>query len=139
MAVRPTERKQGKIAAGAVSLVLAAWIAAPALAAPAYEAICNKAHNATLEVSADELTAATVSHDVVATDSADKVDVLSADHLLKPRVEATVREVFADDETEPAEAVQTEADDSVIMNTRVPGVSDDELARFKRQMYRRDI
>ncbi len=113
MAVRPTERKQGNIAAVAASLLLTALVAAPTLA----------------------------SHDVVEPDSADKVDVLSADHLLKPRVEATVREVFADsdDEAEPAEAVQTEADEPVIMNTRVPGVSDDELARFKRQMYRKDI
>ena len=141
MAVRPTERKQGTIAAVAASLVLTAWIAAPALAAPAHESLCDKTHDATLEVSETQLTAIPVSHDTVETDSAAKVDVLSADHLLKPRVEATVREVFADsdDETKAAEDVQTEADDPVIMNTRVPGVSDDELARFKRQMYRKDI
>lgn len=141
MAVPPTGRKQGNIAAVAASLLLTALIAAPALAAPAYKALCDKTHDATLEVSKNELTSTLVSHDLVEPDSADKVDVLSADHLLKPRVEATVREVFADsdDEAEPAEAVQTEADDPVIMNTRVPGVSDDELARFKRQMYRKDI
>lgn len=145
MAVRPTERKQGTIAAVAASLVLTALVAtlsaAPALAAPALESLCDKTHNATLEVSEIQLTATPVSHDTVETDSAAKVDVLSADHLLKPRVEATIREVFADsdDETKAAEDVQTEADDPVIMNTRVPGVSDDELARFKRQMYRKDI
>jgi len=145
MAVRPTGRKQGNIAAVAASLLLTALVAtlsaAPTFAAPAYEALCNKTHDATLDVSENELTATPVSHDVVEPDSADRVDVLSADHLLKPRVEATVREVFvdSDDEAEPAEAVPTEADDPVIMNTRVPGVSDDELARFKRQMYRKDI
>lgn len=141
MAVRPPGHKQGNIAGFTACLALAAWIASPALAAPAHDTLCDKTHDATLEVAENQLTATPVSHDVEQDASADKVDVLSDDHLLKSSVEAIVREVFADgeDEADPAEAVQTDADDPVIMNTRVPGVSDDELARFKRQMYRKDI
>ncbi len=141
MAIRPPGHKQGKIAGITASLVLAAWFASPALAAPARDAICDDGHDATLDVREQQLTATPVSHDMEQETAADEVDVLSADHLLKPSVEAIIREVFTDgeDETESTEAIQTEADDPVIMNTRIPGVSDDELARFKRQMYRRDI
>ena len=69
------------------------------------------------------------------------MDTLSVNHLLRPRAAATIREVFADsdDDTEQPEAQQSDVDDTVIMNTRVPGFSDDDLARFKRQMLRKDI
>ena len=122
-------------------LVLAALMASPVLAAPAYDTLCENTHSATLEVAQNELTAAPVSHDVEQDSPADKVDVLSADHLLKPSVEAIVREAFADtdDEEDVSETSHTEAEDPVMMNTRVPGVSDDELARFKRQLLRKDI
>lgn len=141
MAIRPPGHRQGNIAASTACLVLAALIAGPALAAPAHDALCDKSHDATLDVSENQLTATAVSHDVEQEASADNVDILSDDHLLKSSVEAIVREAFADDEddAELAEALQTDADDPVILNTRVPGVSDDELARFKRQMFRKDI
>ena len=141
MAARLPGQRQGNTAGITACLVLAAWIASPALAAPAYETLCEKTHNATLDIARNELTASPVSHDVEPEASADKVEVLSADHLLKPSVEAIVREAFADsdDEDDASDTVQTEAEDPVIMNTRVPGFSDDQLARFKRQMYRKDI
>jgi hypothetical protein len=141
MAVRPTERKQGNLAALAVSLVLASGFVTSANAAPVHGTLCSETHDATLEVSEIELTASLVNHEMESQDSADKVDTLAADHLLRPRAAATIREVFADsdDEAEQSEAAQTEADEAVIMNTRVPGYSDDELTRFKRQMYRKDI
>jgi len=141
MAVRPLERKQGKLAALAVSLVLATSFVTTASGAPVRDMLCSETHDATLEVSRIELTASLVNHDMEDQDTADKVDSLAADHLLRPRAAATMREVFADsdDEAEQTEAEQAEADEAVIMNTRVPGYSDDELTRFKRQMYRKDI
>jgi hypothetical protein len=141
MAVRPTERKQGNLTALAVSLVLATGFVTSANGAPVHGTLCSETHDATLEVSEIELTASLVNHEMESQDSADKVDTLAADHLLRPRAAATIREVFADgdDEAEQSETAQAEADEAVIMNTRVPGYSDDELTRFKRQMYRKDI
>ncbi len=85
--------------------------------------------------------------------------------LLAPRAEAAIREAFRDSVTgatrsaapELAKAVVTppmastaseldESDDvgekleaPSAMKTRLPGVSDDDLSRFKKQMFRRDI
>ena len=69
---------------------------------------------------------------------------MSADRLLKPRFEATVREVFAEDEEEAQETeseaeADAEAEQPKALRIRVPGVTDEDLVRFKRQMYRRDI
>lgn len=141
MAIRPTERKQGNLAALAVSVVLATGFVTSANGAPVHGKLCSETHDATLEVSEIELIASLVNHEMESQNATDKVDTLAADHLLRPRAAATIREVFADgdDEAEQSEAAQTEADETVIMNTRVPGYSDDELTRFKRQMYRKDI
>lgn len=141
MTVRPTERKTFNLAALAASLALATGFVTVAFAAPSHEPICSKSRDATLEVSENELSVTLVNHEIEVQQAADKVDTLSANHLLRPRAAATIREVFADsdDDTEQPEAQQSDVDDSVIMNTRVPGFSDDELARFKRQMLRKDI
>ena len=142
MAVQPSEQKQGNLAALAVSLVLAAGFMTSANGAPVHATLCSETHDATLEVSQIELTASLVNHEMESQDAADdKVDSLAADHLLRPRAAATIREVFADsdDEAESSDAAESEADEALIMNTRVPGYSDDELMRFKRQMYRKDI
>jgi hypothetical protein len=141
MTVKPTERKQTNLAALAASLALATGFVTAAYAAPVRDTLCSKTHDATLEISENELSATLVSHEIEIRDSDDKVDTLSADHLLGPRAAATIREAFADsdDVTEQTEAQPSDADDTIIMNTRVPGFSDDELARFKRQMYRKDI
>lgn len=141
MAVGPTRRKLDKLAVLATGLALAAWFVTPAFGAPVHDTLCNESRDATLEVSEYELSATLVNHEMKEQVATDRVDAPSADHLLSPRAAATIREVFADsdDEAEESEATQTDADDTVIMNTRVPGLSDDELARFKRQMYRKDI
>jgi hypothetical protein len=140
MTVRPTERKTINLAAFAASLALATGFMTAASAAPVHNTLCSETRDATLEVSDNELSATLVNHELEIQD-ADGVDALSASHLLRPRAAATIREAFADsdDETEQPEAKQAEADDTVIMNTRVPGLSDDEMARFKRLMYRKDI
>jgi hypothetical protein len=39
-----------------------------------------------------------------------------------------------------AETTETEGDESVSgMNTKLPGISDDAMLRYKKQMFRRDI
>ena len=141
MTARPIGRKQGNLAALAASLALATGFVTAAHAAPVHETLCSDKRDATREVSENELSITLINHEVEDQEAAEKVDVLSAEHALRPRAVATIREVFADseDEAEPAKTEQSDADDTVIMNTRVPGFSDDELARFKRQMYRKDI
>ena len=141
MTARPIGRTQANLAALAASLALATGFVAAAHAAPVHETLCNDKGDATLEVSESELSFTLINHEIEDQEAAEKVDALSAEHALRPRAVATIREVFADsdDEAEPAKTEQSDADDTVIMNTRVPGFSDDELARFKRQMYRKDI
>jgi hypothetical protein len=145
MAVRPSEPKQGKVSAAAV-LLLAGLFAGPVCGAPNHEIICDDAHDATLEISSDELTASTVSHELenddVAAEIASEMGILPQGHALKPNVEAAVRDMFTDSEKDSAAHDVNEAQESdtaVIMNTRVPGISDDQLARIKRQMFRKDI
>jgi hypothetical protein len=141
MATGPTGRTQSSLAALAASLLLATGFVTIAYAAPVHDTLCSNTRDATLEVSENSLSVTLVNHEIEDQETADKVDVISAEHLLRPRAIATIREVFADsdDEAKQPETEQSEADESVIMNTRVPGFSDDELARFKRQMYRKDI
>lgn len=145
MAIRPTVSKQRNISALVALLSLGAWHAAPVFAASEHEILCEESHDATLEVTAYELTARPVSHDVDASETADlassSIDVLSNDHLLKPRVDAAVRKVFTDTEmkTLPEQQPVGEPDDSVIQEPAAPPMSDRQAKPVKRQMYRRDI
>lgn len=73
------------------------------------------------------------------TTSASEFEAMSPSHSLAPRVEAALRKIFKD----PAARLD-DIDDSVglkrpAMTTRVPGISDDQLIRYKRRMYRKDI
>lgn len=140
MAGRPTERKHVTLAALAAGFALATGFMASASGAPVRGGLCSDdAQEATLEVPKGELSATLVNHELEGSAVSEKVDALSADQLLTPSAAAEIREVFGDSETEQADAADADADDAVIMNTRVPGYSDDELARFKRQMFRKDI
>ena len=131
MAIRPKEPKQVNIAATAAVLVLVGWFAAPVLAASDHRVLC-----------AEERTAIPDFNEQVRTETAaSTIDAVAADHLLKPRVEATAREVFADsiDETaadEPVE-IESEADDAAELRLRP--MSEIEVAPLRRQMYRKDI
>jgi len=97
--------------------------------------------------------------------SLEAVKVVSSSSLLAPRAEAAIRDAFKESiklsgssikaslnqsslsdpmagaksqtETAPEDDVQDDAD--IGMNTKLPGVSDEDLSRFKKQMYRRDI
>ena len=130
MAVRPSEPQQGNNAAAAALLVLAAWIAGPVLAAPDHDPLCDESHDNALEVSQQELTATPVNTS----------DELLTNHLLKRRVEATVRKVFDEVQEKVAEEVAdpTEAE-APVPEPVTQGLSDGEVTPLRRQMYRRDI
>ena len=109
--------RQGKpFAAGALLALLVVWIAGPATA------------SSNTPVVGDDVEK-----------SANEFDTFSPSHSLAPRVEAVLRKVF-----EKPAAQLDDIDESVsskrpAMTTRVPGISDEQLARYKRQMYRKDI
>jgi hypothetical protein len=113
-----------------------------------------------------EVVSHTASKSVLGEDvSLEDVKVVSSINLLAPRAEAAIKDAFEESiklssssikanlnqssltdpmagaesqtETAPEDDVQDEAD--IGMNTKLPGVSDDDLSRFKKQMYRRDI
>ena len=139
MVGRPETPKQGNATATLILLLLTSGFAVPALAAPDHDAFCDGHDEANLEISAAELAATPVSHELDDPER-NESETVSADQLLKPRFDAMVREVFVEDENEEGlEEAQIEADEPAALRIRVPGVSDDDLVRFKRQMYRRDI
>lgn len=148
MAGRQSATKQGNaFAANAVILLLAAWFAAPVTAAPNIEIGCEGVADATLEIPVHKLNAEIVNHDVDDQAIGSDSDVLTPAHYLTPQAQATLRKVF-DDTARPLAELAPRNDDSVDdvareelpdMNARVPGVTDSELARYRRQMYRSDI
>jgi len=133
--------RQGKTFAAGASLVLlvSAWHADPAIASSNTHTLCDDVNEITLEITAKELQA-TISSDkldadkVDAVESATDLDTMSATESLVPSDQAIPRKVFEETATR-----FSESDELPAMNARVPGVSDDELARYKRQMYRTDI
>jgi hypothetical protein len=112
-----TEPQQGISVAAAALLVLAGWLAGPALAAPDH----------------DE------SQQALAAAPANPSEALLEDHLLKPLVEATARKVFAETEDADEEEVDTDDVDLPEPGPVIQGLSDGEVAPLKRQMFRRDI
>ena len=145
MAVRQTASKRSTITAATALFLLGAWHAAPVLAASDLEILCKNSHEATLEVAEYELIPRQVSHDIDASDMADVASsqdsILAKDHLLKPRVDATVRKVFADSDRKSL--VEDEGvhnlEESAIQELAAPRMTDGHAAPFKRQMYRQDI
>jgi len=156
MSRRHSLPKQGTRAAMAVLFALA-WIG-PAGASPGYPSSCDDAGDPLLEITESALTATNVSHDIPVS-SAESVPVsrgISPAKLFRPGAAASLRKAF-DDGTNRLEELTSgpvvdvsppvrrdersvaEADKPSTMNTRVPGVSSEELARYKRQMYRKDI
>ena len=140
MVGRPDTPKHGKTTAALALLLLAGGVATPVLAAPDHNILCDEHHEATLDISTDELIARPASHELDARENGDETETVSADKLLKPRFDATVREVFAEDDDEVQETeTETETEEPKALRNLVPGISDDDPVRFKRQMYRRDI
>ncbi len=162
-------KQQKSIPASAVFFVMAAIFAAPALAATSIRVPCKDISAPTLDVSLDALITAVVSHDIAVSaakddDSVDDIEMISSASLLAPRAEAAIRDAFEGSESAPVVAAGTDLVDAVLtppmagaesqteaadeddvqqpesgMNTRLPGVSDDAMSRYKKQMFRRDI
>jgi len=150
--------QRNTFAAGAAVFIMAGICTAPALAATSAQIDCpEEATRATLDVPAHFLATDFVSHSVPAasiTDEnisteIDEAEIAPSSSLLAPRAAAAIRNAFISSHTPPmagtdAKAVsEPEDDESTLpdsgLNTELPGVSDEELARYKKQMYRRDI
>jgi hypothetical protein len=150
-------KQQNTFAASALLVVLAGICTAPALAATSTRIDCpEEATRATLDVTSDILTAELVSHSNPAEPNADEQAIANIDagetaspaSLLAPRAAAAIREAFKLPHTPPmagtdAKPESATDDESTVpdsgMNTELPGVSDEDFARYKKQMYRRDI
>lgn len=100
-------------------------------------------------------------------DTLKKVSLTPSNRLLAPQAEAAIRDAFADSESTPQQSeldettaqptssihlpmADTDAtpktDEEEVtpvpesgMTTKLPGISDDDYQRYKKQMYRRDI
>lgn len=130
MAERPKQAHKGRTAVAATLLAVCGWMAGPALAAPEPDLICADKHDATLDVSATELSAR----------PANSSNELPGNRLLIPRVEAAAREVFEEEDR------GTDGDDATDEAAADKGpepvsrrLSNTETTPFRRQMYRRDI
>ena len=156
MAIRLSLPKQGIRAATAVLFALA-WIGT-AGASPGYEAPCDTAADPLLEISESALTTTNVSHELpmASDESGATTQGVSPQRLFNPNAAASLRKAFDDDAdrltelaagpvvdalppVKQSERPIADAERPATMNTRVPGVSSEELARYKRQMYRKDI
>jgi len=152
--------RSGLFAAAAAGVALLAAWTAPAFAATNSTTLCEQLALATLDVPDIALKSRVVNHDAEPAEQSAiaNVEALSPQHLLAPGVEAALRRVFSEEIPRDEEAIesasaplaetQPEADtlnrplpetEPAPMNTRVPGVSDDDLVNFKQQMYRKDI
>lgn len=145
MALRPRAPRQGTVASTAAILVLTGCLAAPVLAASDRGLLCDENRKANLDIAEQELATVQTSHEVNGDDPVDAtattIDSVAADHLLKPRVEATAREVFAvtTGESDSEEVLQVDSDDEEVAKPRLRRMSDNKLAPVRRQMYRKDI
>ncbi len=151
---RSTPNQQNTFAAGAALLVLAGIFAAPTLAATSSKIDCPKTTAATLDVPFQGLVPEFVSHNVpavVKNEEVEEIEFTSSESLLAPLAEAAIRDAFKAVHTAPVagteaktKTISAEENDKrtevdTAMRTKLPGISDDEFARYKKQMYRRDI
>lgn len=149
--------QQTTFAASATLCVLAGICTAPALAATSSHIDCpEESTRATLNVPVYALTTELASHGVAyasvdnneAIIEIDEIELASSSSLLAPRAAAAIRDAFrlshtapmvgTDANPEPANDDERSLPDSG-MNTELPGVSDEDFSRYKKQMYRRDI
>jgi hypothetical protein len=159
---------QNPVVANAAMFILVAIFTAPALAATSSQIPCSESVQITLDVAVESLIAETVGHNVPAPSiirksSKDEVTVVSTTSFLVPRAEEAIRDAFAESDSaalarsssvlsksalnppmagtkSKAETDEGDDEDTVSrMNTRLPGVSDAAMSRYKKQMFRRDI
>ena len=163
--VSPKQRR--KLAADAAFFVLATIVATPALAATSSRIPCSEAVEVTLNVAVASLITENVGHTVPAASitgesSIVEISTISSTSLLAPRAEEAIRDAFAESDSatidspvaelpnaalppmagteSKAETTEANDDETVSgMNTKLPGISDDAMLRYKKQMFRRDI
>ena len=166
MADVSTKPSQAKfLAADAAIFVLSVCFALPALAATTGQIPCSETEQANLDVAFAALVAKNVTHEVLVKPidddaSAEQTEIASSNSLLGSRAEAAIREVFKERDnagvelttavaTPPMAGTDSQSDITANdedgaeadtgMNIRLPGVSDDDLSQYKKQMFRRDI
>ena len=141
--------QRNTFAAGAAVFVIAGICTAPALAATSSQIDCpDEATQATLKVPANLLGADFVNHSGPEA-KIDAVEATPSSSLLAPQAAAAIRNAFISSHTPPmagtdAKPVSAPEDDETTvpdsgMNTELPGVSEEDFLRYKKQMYRRDI
>ena len=159
--------RQKTFAADAAFFVMIAIFTTPALASTAIQIPCTDAPDATLEVPAEALVAKVVNHNIPISNviSDDEFKIASSESLLVPRAAAAVRDAFEEIDRTDSDVADTMLTNAVLtppmagtdskadsdgdsdagsqpdsgMNTKLPGISDDDFSRYKKQMYRRDI
>jgi hypothetical protein len=155
------------IAASAALVTMAAFLAAPAVAATTPRIHCPETDEATLQVQIEELTAVLVNNEIslITRTALEEINVATSATVLAPLAEAAIRDAFlgidsaklespaittaktrvsapmagTDSKVESSTEIRPEVAPVSGMNTKLPGISDDEFARYKKQMYRRDI
>lgn len=155
------------VAVRAVTVAAITCFSLPAFANSPIVLPCPSSTEVTLEIPASQLAAIAVAHDVsiaALDDIASKTveDAIAPSEFLSPRAEDAVRAVFDENtksrretrsllipirKTDNATIIKSDTDAPIetqptgdrLMHTRLPGVSDDELSRYKKQMFRRDI
>lgn len=128
---------------------LASWQAAPAFASSNVPPPCDDAKSTALEIPDNQLHATSVSHELDARSTAsDREDEskgpASPERYLTPEAEAALREFIEDAPKavdQPPAGTDPVSDNKKLpaIKARVPGISEGDLARYKRHMYRRDI
>lgn len=138
MAGRQLKQKPVKGSAILVSLGLVAlWLAAPAIASFDSVSACSDLTEPRLQLSTTDLKAAVSPPDVDAIDVNSSED--SAERIEPTRFLSPGTDVAAPGELDQSPTPLANEEERPPMNARVPGVSDEALSRYKRQMYRKDI
>lgn len=138
-----------KFAASVAAWLLATTFSGPSVASSNVPVNCDEDRRIPLEIPTSELHATNASHEfdveaAVPEESDTIEEPLAPAHYLTPKMDTALRQVFEDDAEaipEPRENPKPAVgnDEQPAIKARVPGISDTDLARYKRHMYRRDI
>jgi hypothetical protein len=138
-------------------------LASPAIAATSAHLPCDQSTAPTLYIEHNELVSTVISHS--ASVDSESTHTENSQNFLTPRAAAAIRDAFKNSDevdatpssmdvasaTRPSPLVGTSSkpaasektdrnvDTESAMHTKLPGISDEDLVRYKKQMYRRDI
>ncbi len=138
MAGRQLKQKpvKGDVTLASLGLV-ALWHAAPAIASFDTASACSDLTETRLQLSTTDLEKAVLPPDVDAIDVKSSDD--SAERIAPTRFLSPGTDVAVPGKLEQGPTPLANEEVRPPMNARVPGVSDEALSRYKRQMYRKDI